>query len=149
MSSIFISYRRDDSAPYAGRLYDRLSAHFGAGEVFMDIDQIEPGEDFVEVIERKVGACATAVVLIGPRWLGAVDAQGYRRLDDAGPAPLNRRQPSEPVSRGDRAHSWIPGCGTSVFSRNITISTFSGAFTGLGTPVKYWIGRKHTYKSNS
>ncbi|MGZ5276121.1 MAG: toll/interleukin-1 receptor domain-containing protein, partial [Caldimonas sp.] len=82
MSFIFISYRRDDSAPYAGRLYDRLTAHFGKGQVFMDIDQIGPGEDFVEVIDRKVGACGIAVVLIGKTWLSASDAEGKRRLDD-------------------------------------------------------------------
>ena len=101
MSSIFISYRRDDSAPYAGRLYDRLSAHFGAaGEVFMDIDQIEPGEDFVEVIERKVGACETAVVLIGKGWLGAADARGARRLDD--PADFVRLEVAAALQRGVR-----------------------------------------------
>ncbi|MEO6410175.1 MAG: toll/interleukin-1 receptor domain-containing protein [Burkholderiaceae bacterium] len=100
MSSIFISYRRDDSAPYAGRLYDRLSAHFGAGEVFMDIDQIEPGEDFVEVIERKVGGCETAVVLIGPRWLGIADEQGARRLDDA--ADFVRLEVAAALQRGVR-----------------------------------------------
>lgn len=82
MSIIFISYRRDDSAAYAGRLYDRLTAHFGKGQVFMDIDQIDPGEDFVEVIERKVGACSIAVVLIGKNWLAASDGEGKRRLED-------------------------------------------------------------------
>ena len=82
MSKVFISYRRDDSAAYAGRLYDRLAAHFGAGQVFMDIDQIEPGEDFVEVIKEKVGSCSAAIVLIGKSWLSAADAQGNRRLDD-------------------------------------------------------------------
>ncbi len=34
--SIFLSYRRDDDAGYAGRLYDRLSALF-PGAVFMDV----------------------------------------------------------------------------------------------------------------
>ncbi len=82
VSIIFISYRRDDSAPYAGRLYDRMTARFGKGQVFMDIDQIEPGEDFVEVINRKVSACETAVVLIGKAWLSATDGEGRRRLDD-------------------------------------------------------------------
>ena len=82
VSTIFISYRRDDTAPYAGRLYDRLTAHFGAGQVFMDIDQIEPGEDFVEVIQRKVSACEIAIVLIGRHWLSSQDAEGRRRLDD-------------------------------------------------------------------
>jgi TIR domain len=80
--TIFISYRRDDSAPYAGRISDRLIAHFGAGQVFMDIDHIAPGEDFIEVIERTVGACKTTIVLIGRNWLDSRDAEGRRRLDD-------------------------------------------------------------------
>ena len=48
----------------------------------MDIDQIEPGEDFVEVINRKVGTCDIAIIAIGPHWLGATDTSGKRRLDD-------------------------------------------------------------------
>jgi hypothetical protein len=79
---VFINYRREDAAPYAGRLYDRLTAHFGEDQVFIDIDQIEPGEDFVEVINRKVGTCDIAIVAIGPHWVGATDSSGKRRLDD-------------------------------------------------------------------
>lgn len=56
MDGIFISYRRDDSAGYAGRLYDRLAAHFGATRVFMDVEGIEPGIDFVNAIEDAVGS---------------------------------------------------------------------------------------------
>ena len=82
-AKLFINYRREDTAPYAGRLYDRLVAHFGADQVFMDIDKIEPGEDFVEVIQRKVGACEIAIISIGPNWLSATDASGQRRLDDS------------------------------------------------------------------
>src|SRR5262245_10882311 len=81
-AKLFINYRREDTAPYAGRLYDRLTAHFSEGQVFIDIDQIDPGEDFVEVINRKVSACDIAIVAIGPRWLSATDASGKRRLDD-------------------------------------------------------------------
>ena len=81
-AKLFINYRREDTAPYAGRLYDRLIAHFGEDQVFIDIDQIEPGEDFVEVINRKVGTCDIAIVAIGRNWLGATDASGKRRLDD-------------------------------------------------------------------
>jgi hypothetical protein len=81
-AKLFINYRREDSAPYAGRLYDRLTTHFGEDQVFIDIDQIEPGEDFVEVINRKVSACDIAIVAIGPQWLSATDASGKRRLDD-------------------------------------------------------------------
>jgi hypothetical protein len=81
-AKVFINYRREDAAPYAGRLHDLLTAHFGEDQVFIDIDQIEPGEDFVEAINDKVGACDTAIVAIGPHWLGATDASGKRRLDD-------------------------------------------------------------------
>ena len=81
-AKVFINYRREDTAPYAGRLYDRLAAHFGEDQVFIDIDQIEPGEDFVEVINRKVGTCDIAIVAIGPHWLSATDQSGKRRLDD-------------------------------------------------------------------
>jgi len=81
-AKLFINYRREDTAPYAGRLYDRLTAHFGADQVFIDIDQIEPGEDFVEAINSKVGACEIAIVAIGPDWLRMTDASGKRRIDD-------------------------------------------------------------------
>jgi hypothetical protein len=81
MNGICISYRRDDAPGYAGRLYDRLTAHFGAARVFMDVQGIEPGVDFVDAIERALGSCKILIVLIGKDWL-AVDSAGRRRLDD-------------------------------------------------------------------
>ncbi|HLH00022.1 MAG TPA: toll/interleukin-1 receptor domain-containing protein, partial [Bryobacteraceae bacterium] len=82
MPSIFISYRREDTSPYAGRLYDHLSARFGADRVFMDLDTIRPGDDFVQVISDRVAACDVLIAVIRKRWLGTVDSQGRRRLDD-------------------------------------------------------------------
>jgi len=82
MSRIFISYRRDDSGGWAGRLYDRISQHFGRDHVFMDIDTIEPGLDFVEVIEQAVGSCDALLALIGRQWLTLTDDDGQRRLDN-------------------------------------------------------------------
>jgi TIR domain-containing protein/centrosomal CEP192-like protein len=82
VDGIFISYRRDDTAGYAGRLYDRLAGHFGTGRVFMDVEGIEPGTDFVTAIEQAVGSCRVLIVLMGQEWLGATDAAGRRRLDD-------------------------------------------------------------------
>jgi hypothetical protein len=82
MDGIFISYRRDDSAGYAGRLYDRLAAHFGAERVFMDVAGIELGTDFVTAIEQAVGSCKVLIVVIGDEWLSTIDAAGRRRLDD-------------------------------------------------------------------
>ena len=62
MAKIFLSYRRQDSAGVAGRIYDRLRAHFGDDAVFMDIDSIPFGEDFREHIDAAVGQCR-----LGPR----------------------------------------------------------------------------------
>lgn len=81
-SRIFISYRRGTSSAHAGRLADRLSAEFGGDYVFMDVDTIEPGADFVDHIEDAVGNCDVLIALIGDEWLECRDDQGHRRLDD-------------------------------------------------------------------
>ena len=88
MPKIFISYRRDDSGGRAGRLYDHLTAHFGQGQVFMDVDAIRPDLNFVEVVEQAVGVCDGLVAVIGQEWRGASDATGALRLED--PADLVR-----------------------------------------------------------
>jgi len=69
MAAIFISYRREDSAGYAGRLYDIVSEHFGKGEVFIDVDEIPAGADFVKVIEETEAQCSVLLVIIGKGWL--------------------------------------------------------------------------------
>ena len=79
---IFISYRREETAYPAGWLYDRLAGHFGGGQVFKDVDSIQLGDDFVEVITRAVGSCDVLLALIGDAWLSITDAHGRRRLDD-------------------------------------------------------------------
>ena len=63
MSGIYLSYRRMESAAYAGRLVDHLSHHFGQGSVFRDIDSIGGGQDFPQVIESALNACDAVLVL--------------------------------------------------------------------------------------
>lgn len=82
MSKIFISYRRADSAGHVGRLYDRLTDHFGAAAVFMDINVIEPGVNFVKVVDAAIRQCHAVIVVIGPQWLTIRDDEGQRRLDN-------------------------------------------------------------------
>jgi CHASE2 domain-containing sensor protein len=82
MPSLFISYRREDTVAYAGRLYDHLSSHFGADKVFMDIGQIAPGEDFVEVLDARIRSSDVVIALIGPAWLSVSNEQG-RRIEQA------------------------------------------------------------------
>ena len=82
MPSIFISYRREDTAGHAGRIFDRLREKFGRDNVFMDVAGIDPGVDFVEAIDRAVGSCDVLLVIIGRKWLTCTDASGKKRLDD-------------------------------------------------------------------
>jgi TIR domain len=79
---VFISYRRDDAAGYAGRLEEALERRLGHGSVFRDVLDIAPGEDFVQAIRARLQGAKTVLVLIGPRWAGG-DAAGAQRIDDA------------------------------------------------------------------
>jgi hypothetical protein len=79
---IFISYRRNETDFPAGWLYERLAAHFGPDQVFKDVDSIELGDDFAEVIANAVGACDVLLVLIGAQWLAITDEAGHRRLEN-------------------------------------------------------------------
>ena len=82
MPGVFISYRREDSSAYAGRLFDILSTHFGRENTFMDLDTIEGGDDFTAVIDRKLGASDALVAVIGDHWLTVTEQNGGRRLDN-------------------------------------------------------------------
>ncbi len=82
MSGIFISYRRELDAGWAGRLAADLKRDLPDQPIFHDIASIEIGEDFGIAIQRALGHCAVLLVVIGPRWLDAQHPHGGRRLDD-------------------------------------------------------------------
>jgi hypothetical protein len=101
---VFICYRREDSAGFAGRIYDRLKSGLGRESVFIDVDNIPAGRDFVEVLTERVGRCDALVALIGKNWLASADKDGRRRLDDPNDfvrieieAALERNVPVIPV----------------------------------------------------
>jgi hypothetical protein len=79
---IFINYRLDDSMSAAGRLHDRLAQTFGRDSLFMDVDHIPAGVDFVEYLNSQVTACDVFLAVIGPNWLDAKDDDGRRRFDN-------------------------------------------------------------------
>ena len=81
---IFISYRRDDSAGWAGRVYDRIAHEFAAENCFMDVEGIQAGENFDEVIVEQVAKADVALVMIGPQWFAPDPATGLRRIDKPG-----------------------------------------------------------------
>ena len=78
---VFVNYRREDTRHVAGRLRDLVVTRFGDGSVFVDVESIEPGVDYVQAIDGAVSGCDVMLVLIGDRWL-APDEQGLRRIDD-------------------------------------------------------------------
>jgi hypothetical protein len=96
---IAISYRREDSAPITGRIYDRLEAIFGRDRVFMDLDSIPFGVDFRTHISEALNRCETLLVVIGPHWSG-VSADGSRRIDD--PMDFVRLEVSQALARDIR-----------------------------------------------
>lgn len=98
--SVFISYRRDDAAGEAGRLSDHLTRRFGPDAVFMDIDTIVPGTDFVVELDRALGSTAVVVVVIGRKWLAVTNPDGSRRIDDS--ADFVRREIHTALQRGTR-----------------------------------------------
>ncbi len=83
MSGVFISYRREDSSGYAGRLFDILSARFGKENTYMDLDMISGGDNFETVIEEKTSQCDVLLAVIGEKWLTCTGVNGSRRLDMA------------------------------------------------------------------
>jgi hypothetical protein len=82
LSGVFITYRRDDQAGFAGRLVDRLADHFGKEKIFRDVDSMPLGYDFRKVIEEQLAQCNVMLVVIGRNWLNAEAPNGLRRLDD-------------------------------------------------------------------
>jgi hypothetical protein len=80
-AKVFITYRREETAAHAGRLYDAMVARFGEPNVFMDVD-MAPGVDFVERITDAVAACHVLIVVMGPKWATVEDEQGRARLAD-------------------------------------------------------------------
>ncbi len=80
VKKIFISYRRDDTAPAAGRLYDRLSNLIGKDNVFLDVGVIGPGENFEEKIDTEMAKSGAVLVLIGKKWVEAAPGSDKSRL---------------------------------------------------------------------
>ena len=78
---VFISYRRDDAAGFAGRIYDRLANTLGRESAFIDVDNIPAGLDFVDVLSERVGRCDALIAVIGRNWLASADRDNCRRLD--------------------------------------------------------------------
>jgi formylglycine-generating enzyme required for sulfatase activity len=95
---IFLSYRRSDSRGYTNAIYTLLELHFGSKQIFMDVDTLIPGVDFVQALEEAVEACDIFLAVIGPRWENIKDAKGLNRL--ANPEDFVRIEVAHALRRG-------------------------------------------------
>jgi hypothetical protein len=79
---IFINYRRGDDPGFAQALFARLEQAFPPEQLFMDVEYVEPGLDFVRVLTDQVAECDVLISVIGKGWIDARDEAGARRLDN-------------------------------------------------------------------
>ena len=110
MPGIFISYRREDSAGYAGRLFDLLGAEFGRSKLFMDVDTLQGGDDYSRVIQQNIVASGVLLAVIGPHWQSLTGPDGKRRLDS--PDDFVRIEIRKALDRGIRVIPVLVGGAT-------------------------------------
>lgn len=97
MPGIFISYRRQDS-DHALSLYLWLLKKYGRESIFWDQKDIDPGRDFLQVIEDRIAASSAFIAVIGSGWMDIRDGEGRRRLDS--PDDVLRREIAAALGRG-------------------------------------------------
>lgn len=84
MLQIFISYRRDDTSGWAGRLIDHLKGEkeFQDGGIFFDMTSIPIGVDFMNRIEAAISVSDVFIAVIGKQWMDIEDENGERRIQN-------------------------------------------------------------------
>jgi hypothetical protein len=104
VGTVFINYRRGETAGEARALFNELASVIGKDAVFMDVDNIALGHDFRRVLEERLASCDLMLALIGRDWLQGKDLSGQRRLAAANDfvsleieAALKRNIPITPV----------------------------------------------------
>jgi hypothetical protein len=108
---IFICYRRyGEGSGYGGRVADKLVKHFGAGQCFRDVENIETGVDFVDSINKAISACEVLVVVIGPDWATLPGADDRPRIAD--PKDFVRLEVAAALKRAIRVMPLLVGGAT-------------------------------------
>jgi pterin-4a-carbinolamine dehydratase len=82
MTTIFISYRRQDSGTAARRVAADFAARYGEANTFIDTDSIRIGADWARDIEAALETCKVVLAVVGPKWIHTHDEFGRRRIDN-------------------------------------------------------------------
>jgi len=99
---IFINYRNEDTNAVVTHLYHRLVEHFGEEPVFVDFNDITPGEKWPDTLQEKLQESSVLLAVIGSEWgnarFAAGKEQGRLRLDD--PDDWVRQEICTAIGRG-------------------------------------------------
>ena len=79
---IFINYRREDDPGFTQALFSRLEHAFPPEQIFMDVDNIPPGTNFVRFLDEQIAQCDVVLVVIGKSWIDARDETNTRQLEN-------------------------------------------------------------------
>ena len=80
---IFLSYRRQDTGPYALALRSELELRLDGIPIFLDLNRIQGGDLWEEVLDDALTKAKVLIALIGPNWAGELETGGTR-LDSEG-----------------------------------------------------------------
>ncbi|MBC7706902.1 MAG: toll/interleukin-1 receptor domain-containing protein [Rhodoferax sp.] len=121
MTSIFISYRRSDSAAHAGRIAATLRGHAASPQVFFDTTDIAPGNIWPHSLEKALATCDVMLVVIGPQWLAPAPGAAYSRLHDLN--DIVSREISCCAAAGSDCWRFGTGCGPMRSTRTASSPT--------------------------
>ena len=109
---VFISYRREDTASAAGRVYDRLAPLLAKSNVFFDVSTLGGGDDVAQRIASEIGNCDAALVFIGEKRFEQAPQGGAPRIFEPNDyvraelrAALSRKLLLVPVLVGGARHA--------------------------------------------
>lgn len=96
VSTIFIAYRKCDAKDAAFALHRDMVAVFGEHAVFLDDEGLHAGP-WLEQILTRISLCQVFIVVVGPGWLGASNANGQQRIQQ--PNDVHRGEIAAALSR--------------------------------------------------
>jgi pterin-4a-carbinolamine dehydratase len=102
VTDLFISYRRTDSFQVE-RLQEKLASRFPAASIFLDRNDIKPGESFPARIRAEAEAADLMLIVLGREWASVQD-----------PITLKRRIEMEDDWVRQEVHIGLAGPGTVI-----------------------------------
>jgi tetratricopeptide (TPR) repeat protein len=125
----------------------------GEDRVFMDVEDISPGQNFAQKIDQTIGTCRAVLVVIGPKWLQVMTERAEQKQEDYVrheiESALGRKTTVIPIFVGGATAAQLTGVPTSLadlpFHQAVTLhdESFKDDCDRLarslgGTPKRRW-----------